>query len=659
MPDLPDHYQLCRFASTLQKLMMSSPALVSCRFHRLTKNRQVRQLATWHQRAEKFASNNSDRSDNRRYQAEVSLHPPIHWNCTMGGIRHFSQHLSRSIPVSRVSVAGEQQQQHQPSDQPDFTVESVILALEKAAQFNQGKGGSKNSHSKLWDFASVRKTVEQYEQCLRYFYHQKHGVDIAERERQGILELEATPEMRALFLSPETTERAFRAMLRCRVPTSMLSEKVREWERYVGSLGETPLTDQLSLRMLEVNGKAGNIGRVMKLLSIRSSRGYRPKYVEFAYAVTAIEAAGLYLRKHRNVFLSDKDQPQIDDPTRWLDAILINMNQRNFHLTAAMSNRMLNTFASTGKSGKALHYFYRVLRSPLEDDGDDAESASKSGAASDSAGSNTNGTNQIAKFGKQPVKVRLSMRAPPPYHKIPSQVRGKLVRKPGSEVKQLKLDRESDPDWSPPLTAAITFADSLTQGACGHDPIELDLVSYSILIKACVNRGSLWRAMHILDEVMPSNGIEPDSVAFNTLLYGLARVGDAPTIKEYFNKMTSKNISPTAETVEAIVQGLLNLGDVATAITVVQDCFNQYSVLPPYTTHLKILEMALGRGLVYEAKRHIYVIQQLWKWQRNDYHSENFCRLMELTKKNPKLSKEALQRLFAYFGEELDDSDFF
>ena len=250
------------------------------------------------------------------------------------------------------------------------------------------------------------------------------------------------------------------------------------------------------------------------------------------------------------------------------------------------------------------------------------------------------------------------MRPPPPYHKIPSQVRGKLVRKPGTEIKQLKLDRELDPDWSPPLSAAISFADSLTQGACGHDPIDLNLISYSTLIKACVNRGSLWRAMHILDEVMPSNGIDPDVITYNTLLKGLSRVGDAPTMKSYFNQMILKGIPPSKETVEAIVDGLLNLGDVGSAITLVQDCFNQHSILPPYTTHLKILEFALGRSLVYEAKRHVYFIQQIWKWERNDYHSEEFSKLMTLVQKNPKLSKEALIKLFAYFGETLDESDF-
>jgi hypothetical protein len=104
---------------------------------------------------------------------------------------------------------------------------------------------------------------------------------------------------------------------------------------------------------------------------------------------------------------------------------------------------------------------------------------------------------------------------------------------------------------------------------------------------------------------------------------------------------------------------MLNLGDVASAISLVQDCFNQHSILPSYQTHLKILEFALGTGLRYEAKRHVYFIQQLWRWEKNPYHSEAFVRLMERTKKNPQLSREALEKVFAYFGEPLDNKDFF
>mmetsp|Transcript_14990 Transcript_14990/g.34644 ORF Transcript_14990/g.34644 Transcript_14990/m.34644 type:complete len:109 (+) Transcript_14990:494-820(+) len=108
-----------------------------------------------------------------------------------------------------------------------------------------------------------------------------------------------------------------------------------------------------------------------------------------------------------------------------------------------------------------------------------------------------------------------------------------------------------------------------------------------------------------------------------------------------------------------MVDGMLNVGNVSGAITFVQDVFNQYTVLPPYTTHLKILEVALASELEYEAKRHVYFLQQLWKWQPTQYHSPEETEKVQLAQRNPKLSKEALQHLFRYFGYTLADSDFF
>jgi len=107
------------------------------------------------------------------------------------------------------------------------------------------------------------------------------------------------------------------------------------------------------------------------------------------------------------------------------------------------------------------------------------------------------------------------------------------------------------------------------------------------------------------------------------------------------------------------VDGHLNAGDISGAGTLVQDVFNQHQILPPYSTQMKIIEFALGHDLVFEAKRHVYFIQQLWKWKATDHHSKELQKLMFLTQSNPKLSKISLKRLFAYFGEELKDEDFF
>ena len=348
------------------------------------------------------------------------------------------------------------------------TLQSVIKDLDKSKQFNQGNGGIPNgnglhsSNRKKWNIDFVRQTTDRYEYYLKHFYYlHKSQSNLSSSDCTSsttVLDPSVSEEMKHIFLSSDTTKNAFVAVLRCKLPTHELSRKVREWERYIGRIGVTQMTDSLSLAILEANGKAGNVGRAIELLSLRKSRKYLPKPFEFIYAITAIDAAGLYLRRNRNIFIAEIDQPKIDDPTRWLDAILLNMNQRNFSLTTIMANQMLNTFSRTGKSAKMTHYFYRVLRKPINnfDDNDNDNDNDNDSDNDNKNDKNGNGkyrqdtfaedgeSHKIATHKNHPIKVTVDMRPPPPYHKIPSQVRGKLVKKPGSDIKQLKLERESD-----------------------------------------------------------------------------------------------------------------------------------------------------------------------------------------------------------------------
>jgi len=289
----------------------------------------------------------------------------------------------------------------------------------------------------------------------------------------------------------------------------------------------------------------------------------------------------------------------------------------------------------------------------------------------------------MSPHSKKKTMTRMIMHPPPPFHKIPSAVKGQNLGDPFSfegepdestsesssessedtnlysKKTKTKFEWELDREWSLALTAAFAFADSLTHGACGHEPIELDAVGWNCLIKACCYRGAFHRALKILNETMPQKGIKPDSFSYNTILAGLARVGDIASLKEYLISMTNRRVPVDKYTSQAMADGFLNVGDISGASSMVQDIFNQHDTLPPYTTHLKIIEFALSNGLVFEAKRHVYFIQQLWKWQPSPHHDEVFIKMVDTTKRNPKLSKKALQKLFRYFHEDLPDEDFF
>jgi len=444
---------------------------------------------------------------------------------------------------------------------------------------------------------------------------------------------------------------------------------------------------------------------------------------EFIHAITAIQSAQLPLRRSRNLYLHELSfsESALDNPTRYLDAILLNMSQRGVPLRPEMATQMLACYASTGRTGRALHYFYKVIRDPVEEDGyyipgphpthlsreeleewklmkrqegmgrlvvkgDEHNDQLDVNSDQDALDDDHDRQDGAPRKSTKRTKPRMIMHPPPPFHKIPSSVKDSSLAR-SSEHKpyvfvgapksattassssppqptsvqsiKTKLDWEVDNEWSLSLTAAFAFADSLTHGACGHEPIELDVGAWNCLIKACCYRGALHRALNILDKTMPQKGIEPDIYSYNTILAGLARVGDITTLKEYLVRMTNKRIPIDKYTVQAIADGLLNVGDISGASTMVQDIFNQHNTLPPYTTHLKIIEFALSNGLIFEAKRHVYFIQQLWKWQPSHHDEKRFRDIMNATKHNPKLSKEALQKLFRYFSEDLKDEDFF
>jgi pentatricopeptide repeat protein len=533
----------------------------------------------------------------------------------------------------------------------DSTVSSLLNDLERAAKWNHGMEGKYYDKS-LWDIDFCQKTAGAYDSFLNRLLSDEAAAAI-KKDRPRF---DSTDE-RLQLLSSETVTLAFKVLVKCHYEPDVLSIRVRDWERCLGKLKQTPLTDHLSLRLLTANGKAGNVGRVLSLLQLRKSQGYHAREREFVNAVTSLQVASLPQRRSRNIYLSDREQPAIDNPTRWLDAILLNMSDRDYRLTTRMANRMLNCYSATGRTGKAVHSFYRVTRHCVNGLPREEQPADCSAMPQDwfyVPGGNSSGGYSI-----QPIKVKLKYNlGAPPFYKVPAQVKGKLLYRADSAEGKLKLEREMEPEYSLPLAAAFAFAESLQHGACGHDGIKLNHGSYNALIKACVYRGALWRAMHVLDTTMPDAGCPPDAVSYNLVLSGLAAVGDIVKAQEYYVKMQNTGIQPDAYTVRAIVDGLLNMGDTPGAVTVVQDFFNQHSILPPYTTHTKILEFCLARDMVYEAKRYIYFLQQLWRWKPSSYDDEDFVKLMEATQKNTQLQKPALQKLFAYFGEELTDADF-
>lgn len=540
---------------------------------------------------------------------------------------------------------------------PLLHVPEFLENLQIAAAWNHGKTGGKAHDKSLWDPAFCRQVVEQYDAYLQQLLQRPAVLSAGDSSSAAAAAQD--------LLAPDTVCWAFQTLTKSRYTPTALAQKVRDWEKALGVLQQTPLTDAVTLRLLQANGKAGNVGRCLSLLQLRLP--FPPQRREFEAAIQSLQAAHWKgSHQQRNILVS-QDALKLEDPSRWLDAILVHMHQRGFGLDVEMANRMLNCFAA-GPTGRAVHHFYRIRRvavgselNAVNNDDDDDEFDDFDGVYVnehmprredwDVEDEVLEWDDTDTKNRGKAIKVQLQYHPhTPPQYKVPS------LSTPGQR------DRERDPEFSYPLAAAFSFSESLQHGACGHAPIALNAASYTALIKACVHRGALHRAMELLPQQEKVAETDFDQhkrlQSFNLVLAGLARVGDVGKAQDLYARLLAANLTPDAWTVRAVLDGLLNLGDLSGAVTAVQDFFNQHGTLPPYTTHLKLLEFALASDQVYEAKRHVYFLQQLWHWKPNEYHSSDMKKLMAATQANPQLQKDALKQLFAYFGEELTEADF-
>lgn len=281
----------------------------------------------------------------------------------------------------------------------------------QASQWNQGTGIEGK-----WNPEFCHEALSIYIAHLNYIF--EHGLEDHNAK---------------MLLSSFTTQRAIKTILKLKLPTPLLSKRIRNMERLIGRINLTPLTPKLSLRLMEANGKAGNIGRTIDLLKLRKIKQYKPIRKEFEFAIQSIVSAGLHMRKNRNVFLSDEQQPEIDNPTRWLDAILINMSERGVALDTEMANRMLYCYASTGRSGKALHFFYRVSKEFVEEEenvfneDDQNDDRNKDSQRSKDCKIKDEIKEQMPIFQQRKAKVVMKMKERmPPYYKVPSEMKMSL-----------------------------------------------------------------------------------------------------------------------------------------------------------------------------------------------------------------------------------------
>lgn len=136
----------------------------------------------------------------------------------------------------------------------------------------------------------------------------------------------------------------------------------------------------------------------------------------------------------------------------------------------------------------------------------------------------------------------------------------------------------------------------------------------------------------------------PSASTYNVLIKDRIRRRAHPDeVENVLTAMANDGVSPSAATIDNIINFHITVEDPQAAVTAIQDMFTQYGARPTAPTFVYLLAGLLAAGDHYEARRAVYVLNQLWP-------------LDEKTQTRPSnmLSQRELTDLFATYDAEID-----
>lgn len=131
--------------------------------------------------------------------------------------------------------------------------------------------------------------------------------------------------------------------------------------------------------------------------------------------------------------------------------------------------------------------------------------------------------------------------------------------------------------------------------------IEVDVVSYNVLIKAYCEMGALDTAISMLDE-LEKHGLEPDSVTFNTLLEGLYRNGRFLDGDRIWAVMEGKNVVPGIRSYNSRLRGMVQDGRMLDAIKLIDEMRSK-EITPDVISYNALIKGFCNDGKLEEAKQ--------------------------------------------------------
>lgn len=191
------------------------------------------------------------------------------------------------------------------------------------------------------------------------------------------------------------------------------------------------------------------------------------------------------------------------------------------------------------------------------------------------------------------------------------------------EAMRHQEDSDSHPDHVSYTTVVSAFVNSGSMDRARQVLAEMtrigvpaNRITYNILLKGYCKQLQIGKAKELLTEMAEDAGIAPDVVSYNILIDGCILVDDSAGALAFFNEMRARGIAPTKISYTTLMKAFALSGQPKLANKVFEEMLNDPRVKADIIAWNMLVEGYCRLGLVEEAKK---IIQRM---KENGFHPD-------------------------------------
>jgi len=161
---------------------------------------------------------------------------------------------------------------------------------------------------------------------------------------------------------------------------------------------------------------------------------------------------------------------------------------------------------------------------------------------------------------------------------------------------------------------AQDFAEAFNEsGICDHPRVPMSEGIMQVLINCACHAGAEEKTFDLLNQLEIRYGIQPTSLSYEPIIRYYSRTkGDLTEVNSLLTTMVNKGITLSTQIVDCAIRGYLYHGAEGCALDKAQDIFNQHRIRLLASTALALLDASLKKNDVFEARRVVVVVSQMF-----------------------------------------------